>query len=98
MDLLLEKISLSNREAGLIFQINGTLSVPNPIEGAGSPMGPGGIQGVIQSGTGTVSLVGANTYLGGTFTVQSGTINLNGSVIGDMHHRIDRHTVRQRHS
>jgi uncharacterized protein with beta-barrel porin domain len=63
---------------GLTFQINGTLSIPNPIEGAGSLMGPG----IVQSGTGTVNLTGANTYLGGT-TVQSGTINLNGSVVGN---------------
>jgi len=64
---------------GLTFQINGTLTIPNPIKGAGFSSG----SGVIKSGAGTVSLNGINTYLGNTF-IQSGTLNLNGSVTGDL--------------
>lgn len=63
---------------GLSFQIDGTLTLLNPIEGAGSASGPG----VIKSGSGIVNLNGVNTYLGNTF-IQSGTLNLNGSVTGD---------------
>ena len=68
--------------ASLNFQINNTLALSNPIEGAGflsEVSGPG----VLMSGTGTVSLTGTNTYLGGTL-IQSGTLNLNGSVSGDL--------------
>lgn len=65
------------------FQINGIVSIPNPIEGAGSLShitGPG----VTLLGMGIVKLNGANTYLGGTL-VEAGTLNLNGSVSGDVH-------------
>ncbi len=64
---------------GLTFQINNTLTISNPIEGAGTSSGPG----VVLSGTGIVSLHGINTYLGNT-SIQSGTLNLNGSVSADM--------------
>jgi len=63
------------------FQINGTLSLDNPIEGAGSSFSG---TGVLMSGAGTVGLSGVNTYFGATH-VQSGTLNLNGSVSGDIH-------------
>ncbi|HUD00792.1 MAG TPA: autotransporter domain-containing protein [Rhabdochlamydiaceae bacterium] len=64
----------------LTFQINGTLTIPNPICGGGSSVsGPG----LLTTGTGTVSLNGSNTYVGGT-TIQSGTLNLNGSVVGNL--------------
>jgi len=63
----------------LDFQIDGTLTVPNPICGTGSS----GTVGLLTTGTGTVSLNGANTYVGGT-SIQSGTLNLNGSVAGDV--------------
>lgn len=64
------------------FQVNGAFTLPNPIKGGGllsQATGPG----VTTSGTGTVSLNGANTYLGGTL-IQSGILNLNGSVSGDV--------------
>ena len=64
------------------FQINGTLTIPNPIEGGGllsEVTGPG----VLMSGTGIVNLNGTNTYLGDTL-IQSGILNLNGSVLGDL--------------
>ncbi len=66
---------------GLTFQIDGTLSIPNPIEGAFylSNISPA----VIKSGIGTVFLNESNTYLGGT-SIQEGTFNLNGSVLGDL--------------
>jgi uncharacterized protein with beta-barrel porin domain len=65
---------------GLTFQINGTLTMSNPIHGAGSSSG----SGVTQSGTGIIFLNGAHTYKGNTF-IKSGTINLNGSVVGDIY-------------
>jgi len=64
---------------GLTFQINSTLTFPNAIAGAGTSSGPG----VIKSGIGTVYLNGAQTYLNNT-SIQMGTLNLNGSVIGDI--------------
>lgn len=67
----------------LVFQANGSLTVPHPIEGGGllsEASGPG----VTLSGVGMVNLSGTNTYLGGTL-IQSGTLNLNGSVSGDLH-------------
>ncbi len=66
----------------LNFQVNGALILSNPIEGAGF-LSEATEPGLIKSGTGTVSLTGANTYLGGTL-IQSGTLNLNGSVSGDV--------------
>jgi hypothetical protein len=66
----------------VIFQINDTLTIPNPIGGGGllsEASGPG----VTLSGTGIVNLSGVNTYLGETL-IQSGILNLNGSVIGDV--------------
>lgn len=56
------------------FQVNQSVNVPNPIMGGGS---------LLISGAGTVSLNGANTLPGGIL-VQSGTLNLNGSVLGDL--------------
>ncbi len=64
------------------FQINGTLTIPNPIGGAGLLSDLSG-PGVVMSGAGTLSLNGANTYLGDTL-IRSGTLNLNGSVRGDV--------------
>jgi uncharacterized protein with beta-barrel porin domain len=64
------------------FQINGTLAISNPIGGAGLLSDIGG-PAVLMSGAGTLFLNGANTYLGGTL-IQSGTLNLNGSVSGDV--------------
>ncbi len=64
----------------LTLQINGTFTITNPICGAGSFISS---PGLLTTGTGTVSLNGNNTYVGGT-TVQSGTLNLNGSVVGDL--------------
>ena len=65
----------------LTFQIKDTLILLNPIAGAGTSSAG---SGVIQSGTGKLCLNGTNTYQGNTF-VQSGTLNLNGSVNGDIH-------------
>ena len=65
------------------FLINGSLTVPNPIGGGGflsEVTGPG----VTVLGTGIVNLSGTNTYLGETL-IQSGILNLNGSIGGDLH-------------
>ena len=71
------------RSGGSItFQVNGALTLANPIEGGGS-LGDVTGPGATMSGAGTVYLNGANTYLGETL-IQSGTLNLNGSVIGDV--------------
>jgi len=67
----------------ITFQLNNTLTLSNPIEGAGllsEATGPG----LTKSGIGTLYLSGDNTYLGGTI-VQSGMMNLNGSIGGDLH-------------
>ena len=64
------------------FQINNDVTISTPIEGAGllsQVTGPG----VTKSGAGTINLNGANTYLGDTL-IQSGTLQLNGSVSGDV--------------
>jgi len=65
------------------FQINDALTLSNPIEGAGFLSEVNG-PGFIKSGTGTVSLVGANTYFGDT-VIQSGMLNLDGSVSGNVY-------------
>jgi len=71
------------RSGGSItFRINGTLTLSNPIEGGGSLTDVTG-PGVLMSGIGTVNLNGTNTYLGDTL-IQSGILNLNGSIIGDL--------------
>jgi len=65
------------------FQINDTLTLLNPIGGGGllsEVSGPA----VVMSGSGIVKLNGTNTYLGDTF-IQSGILNLNGSISGDSH-------------
>ena len=71
------------RSGGSItFQVDGSLSIPSPIEGGGSfsdVTGPG----LIMSGLGTVQLNGTNTYMGNTL-IQSGTLNLNGSINGNL--------------
>lgn len=66
----------------LTFQINSSLTVPNPIGGGGflsQQIGPA----VTMSGMGIINLSGTNTYLGETL-IQSGTLNLNGSILGDL--------------
>ncbi|MBS0655042.1 MAG: autotransporter-associated beta strand repeat-containing protein, partial [Verrucomicrobia bacterium] len=64
------------------FQINDTLTIPNPIEGAG--LLAEAIQpAVVKTGIGTLNLIGTNTYLGST-TIQSGTLNLNGTLFSNM--------------
>jgi len=68
--------------ASVNFQIDSILTMSTPIEGAGllsEVTGPG----VTTSGLGTVNLTGVNTYLGGTL-IQSGILNLNGSINGDL--------------
>jgi uncharacterized protein with beta-barrel porin domain len=67
----------------LNFQINRTLTLSNPIEGAGL-LSEATVPGVLKSGMGTVRLNGENTYVGDTI-IQSGTFNLNGSVSGDLY-------------
>lgn len=64
------------------FQINNTLAMSTPIEGAGLLSEMTG-SGLIKSGTGAISLIGENTYFGDT-QIQSGIVNLNGSVIGNI--------------
>ena len=71
------------REQGsIVFDISGTLTIATPIEGDHTS-GPGGSGGLQKIGVGTLNLGGANTY-SGTTTVDGGTLNLNGSVIGDV--------------
>ena len=70
---------------GVTFQINDTLTIPNPIEGGGL-LSDVTRPTILKSGPGTVNLSGANTYLGTTL-VQSGTLNLNGSINGDVNIR-----------
>lgn len=70
------------REQGsLTFDLSNTLSLVNPIEGdqTNGPDGTGGLQKI---GIGTLKLNGANTYSGTTHIVE-GTLNLNGSIIGN---------------
>jgi uncharacterized protein with beta-barrel porin domain len=67
----------------ITFQVNGILALLNPIEGGGL-IGDVSGPGATVLGTGTVYLNGINTYFGDTF-VQSGTLNVNGSVSGDVH-------------
>lgn len=69
----------------LNFQINDSLILTNPIEGAGL-LTDVTDSTVVKSGTGIVRMNGANTYLGDT-VIQSGILNLNGSIAGDL--RID---------
>ena len=67
----------------VIFQVDGSLTIPHPIEGGGflsEVTGPS----VVMAGAGIVYLSGANTYLGDTL-IQSGTLNLNGSISGDLY-------------
>lgn len=63
------------------FQNNDTLTLANPIDGGG-PAFIG--TGISLTGLGTVIMTGANTYLGDTH-IQSGTLNLNGSVTSDVY-------------
>jgi autotransporter-associated beta strand protein len=71
------------REQGsIVFDVSGTLTIATPIEGDHTS-GPGGNGGLQKIGAGTLNLGGANTY-SGTTTVDEGTLNLNGSVIGDV--------------
>src|ERR1700722_2454182 len=71
------------REQGsIVFNVSGTLTIATPIEGDHTS-GPGGSGGLQKIGAGTLDLGGANSY-SGTTTVDGGTLNLNGSVIGDV--------------
>ena len=58
------------------------MTVSNPIGGGGFSSEVSG-PGMTLSGIGTVNLSGTNTYLGETL-LQSGIMNLNGSVLGDL--------------
>lgn len=64
----------------LNFLIDGSLTLDHPIEGGGPTISD---YGLIKSGTGTVYLNGANTYLGNT-QIQLGNLNLNGSIEGNV--------------
>ncbi|MEI8365809.1 MAG: autotransporter domain-containing protein [Parachlamydiaceae bacterium] len=65
----------------IIFDLENTLSLNNPIEGDQTG-GPNGSGGVTKTGGGVLQLNGANTYSGLT-TVDQGTLKLNGSVVGN---------------
>lgn len=70
------------RETGsIIFNLDNTLTIENPIEGD-QTSGPGGDGGLQKIGIGVLNLNGTNTY-SGTTTINGGTLNLNGSVIGN---------------
>ncbi len=64
------------------FQIANTLTLSNPIEGAGL-LSEATEPGVVMSGLGTLTLTGTNSYLGGTL-IESGKLILNGSISGDL--------------
>jgi uncharacterized protein with beta-barrel porin domain len=66
----------------ITFQINDSISISTPIEGAGLLSDVSG-PGLTKSGTGIISLNGVNSYMGDTL-IQSGIVNLNGSVSGDV--------------
>ena len=67
--------------ATTIFEVNGTVTVPNPIQGDQFVTAKRGT-GVVKTGTGTLALNGTNTYTGET-SVMAGTLNLNGSIPAD---------------
>jgi len=66
----------------ITFQIDNPLTLVNPIEGAGL-LTEAADPGLLMARTGTLRLNGANTYLGTTL-IQSGILNLNGSISGDL--------------
>lgn len=71
------------RQGGeVIFNLQNDFSLATPI--AGDLVDDhGGSGGVIKAGTGILKLNGANTY-NGTTIVSEGTLNLNGSVVGNV--------------
>ncbi|MGB3071705.1 MAG: autotransporter-associated beta strand repeat-containing protein, partial [Ottowia sp.] len=70
------------REQGaLVFDLSNALNIATPIEGD-QTNGPGGSGGLQKIGAGTLNLHGTNTY-SGTTAVDDGTLNLNGSVMGN---------------